>query len=64
MRNNRNPDNQPLRNVILAGEILAHVLEHPEHFEPQEHAQFIATWNGAKQRLRDSGLLNQIREAA
>lgn len=64
MKNHRNPDNQPLRNLMLAGEILAHALEHPERFEPQERAQFVATWEGAKQRLRDSAMLNQVRAAA
>lgn len=64
MRNNRNPDNQPLRNLMLAGEILAHALEHPDHFEPHERAQLVATWNGAKKRLRESGMLRQVWEAA
>ena len=52
MINNRTQDLQPLRWVIIAGNLLATALEHPEKLEAHERRQIIVAWNHAIERLR------------
>lgn len=52
--NQRQYQNRPLRNLILAGEILINAVDNPGHLSASERDQIIAAWRSALERLRNS----------
>ena len=63
MRDRRIPENYPLRNLLVSGNLMAAALEHPELLETSEIHQIIATWRGSTEKLRQAEITRQ-QEAA
>lgn len=55
--NQRKYQNRPLRDLILAGEILVTALDNPGRLNAHEREQIIGTWRSALERLRNSEML-------
>lgn len=62
MQNIRKMNNQELRNLVLAGEMLAMALESKEAHDKETCAQFIAVWRAAIVHLRESGMFGNQEE--
>ena len=56
MRNNRMPDNYPLRTVVVSGNLMAAALEHADLYESMEIQSLIRTWIGAVSRADENTL--------